>query len=75
MGTIAYELVPAELVPRDQLWFYHPEMQARVRAAEADISSGRTHPVSGDEFLGRLESWSAEKPARSRRKGSAAVPT
>ena len=69
MGTIPYEPVPAELVPRDQLWFYHPEMQARVREAEADISSGRTHRVSSEEFLRRLESWSAEKPARSRRNG------
>ena|ERR1700753_3274464 len=36
-----YELVPATLVPKDQLWFYHPEMQARIRRAEKDFKSGR----------------------------------
>lgn len=37
-----YELIPAALVPRDQLWFHHPEMQRRIRKAEADIAEGRT---------------------------------
>ena len=37
-----YELVPAALVPRDQLWFHHPEMQRRIRKAEADLADGRT---------------------------------
>jgi AbrB family looped-hinge helix DNA binding protein len=37
-----YELLPAALVPRDQLWFHHPEMQRRMRKAEADVSEGRT---------------------------------
>jgi AbrB family looped-hinge helix DNA binding protein len=37
-----YELLPAALVPRDQLWFHHPEVQRRVRKAEADVSEGRT---------------------------------
>jgi len=37
-----YELVPAALVPRDQLWFHHPEMQRRIRRAEADIAEGRS---------------------------------
>jgi AbrB family looped-hinge helix DNA binding protein len=37
-----YELVPAALVPRDQLWFHHPEMQRRMRKAEADLVDGRT---------------------------------
>ena len=35
-----YELVPAALVPKDQLWFYHPAMQARIRKAESSIVSG-----------------------------------
>jgi DNA-binding transcriptional regulator/RsmH inhibitor MraZ len=34
-------LLPAHLVPRDQLWFHHPEMQARIDQAEADFSEGR----------------------------------
>lgn len=37
-----YELIPAALVPRDQLWFYHPEMQRRIQKAESDIAEGRT---------------------------------
>jgi AbrB family looped-hinge helix DNA binding protein len=37
-----YELVPAALVPRDQLWFHHAEMQVRVQKAEADLAKGRT---------------------------------
>ena len=37
-----YELRPAALVPRDQLWFHHPELQHRMRKAEADVSEGRT---------------------------------
>jgi AbrB family looped-hinge helix DNA binding protein len=36
-----YELVPASLVPKDQLWFYHPEMQERIRKAEASLAAGR----------------------------------
>ena len=34
--------MPAALVPRDQLWFHHPEMQGRIRKAEADLAEGRT---------------------------------
>ncbi len=36
-----FELVPATLVPRDQLWFLHPEMQSRVTRAESDFAEGR----------------------------------
>jgi hypothetical protein len=36
-----YEIVPATLIPRDQMWFRHPEMQARVAEAEADFRDGR----------------------------------
>src|SRR5436305_11730167 len=37
-----YELVPATLVPNDQLWFHQPEMQARIRRAEEDFAAGRS---------------------------------
>jgi AbrB family looped-hinge helix DNA binding protein len=47
--TVLFELsgtsllvVPAALVPRDQLWFYTAEVQRRLAAAEADIGAGRT---------------------------------
>jgi len=36
-----FELIPAALIPKDQSWFFHPEMQARIRKAEADLSAGR----------------------------------
>jgi AbrB family looped-hinge helix DNA binding protein len=39
----SYELVPASLVPRDQLWFHHPEMQRRAVRAEAQVRAGRMH--------------------------------
>jgi bifunctional DNA-binding transcriptional regulator/antitoxin component of YhaV-PrlF toxin-antitoxin module len=37
-----YELVPASLVPKDQLWFHHPEVERRVAEAEADFREGRS---------------------------------
>lgn len=39
------EIIPAAVIPKDQIWFYHPEMQERVREAEADMASGRTTRV------------------------------
>jgi AbrB family looped-hinge helix DNA binding protein len=54
-----FELVPAALVPRDQLWFHHPEMRRRVSQAEADFSEGRETrtrtPRAARSFLGRLK--------------------
>ena len=49
-----YELVPASLVPRDQLWFHHPEMRKRVAKAEAEFGSGRgtrTRSIKGARAL------------------------
>lgn len=43
-GTV--ELVPAALIPREQLWFAHAEVQQRVAAAHQDIAAGRTTRVS-----------------------------
>lgn len=40
------EIVPAALVPRDQVWFAHPEMQARLAEAHEDIVAGRTTRVA-----------------------------
>lgn len=50
-----YELVAAELVPKDQRWFYHPEMQERVRAAEEEILAGRTRVETAADLARRLE--------------------
>lgn len=54
-----FELIPAALVPKDQLWFYHPEMQARIARAEEDFTSGwATHtetPAQAQAFLDGLK--------------------
>jgi bifunctional DNA-binding transcriptional regulator/antitoxin component of YhaV-PrlF toxin-antitoxin module len=54
-----FELVPAELVPRDQLWFYHPEMQARIGRAEKNLREGRyvttRTPEEAKSFLDGLK--------------------
>jgi hypothetical protein len=36
-----WERPQAGLIPKNQIWFYHPEMQARVSEAEADFRNGR----------------------------------
>lgn len=36
------QLVPLALIPRDQIWFAHAEMQARITEALEDIAAGRT---------------------------------
>ena len=57
-----YELVPASLVPNDQLWFHHPEMQARVARAEKDFAEGRsTRTRTPDEAQAFLDGL--KKPA------------
>jgi bifunctional DNA-binding transcriptional regulator/antitoxin component of YhaV-PrlF toxin-antitoxin module len=54
-----YELVPATLIPKDQIWFHHPEMQSRVAEAEEDFREGRfTRTETLDEaqaYLDRLK--------------------
>jgi len=54
-----FELIPASLVPNDQLWFHHPEMQARVARAERDFAEGRSTrtktPEEAQAFLDSLK--------------------
>ncbi|MBW3572399.1 MAG: AbrB/MazE/SpoVT family DNA-binding domain-containing protein [Gemmatimonadetes bacterium] len=54
-----FELIPAALIPNDQLWFHQPEMQARLADAEADFREGRsTHtatPGDAQRFLDSLK--------------------
>ncbi|HXC24397.1 MAG TPA: AbrB/MazE/SpoVT family DNA-binding domain-containing protein [Gemmatimonadaceae bacterium] len=56
-GTI--ELVPATLVPKDQLWFHHPAVQARLARAESDFAEGRstrtTTPEEAHTLLASLK--------------------
>jgi len=60
-----YELVPASLVPNDQLWFHHPEMQARLRRAESDLAEGRSvstaTPEKARAFLKTLKKPKANR--------------
>jgi AbrB family looped-hinge helix DNA binding protein len=61
-----FELVPATLVPNDQLWFHHPEVRARIARAEEDFVRGRSMrtetPEQAQTFLDELK----KKPSLSR---------
>jgi AbrB family looped-hinge helix DNA binding protein len=60
-----FELVPASLVPNDQLWFHHPEMQKRIREAEADIAAGRvTTARTSAEVKALFRRWGRTRPRR-----------
>ncbi|MGH9350721.1 MAG: AbrB/MazE/SpoVT family DNA-binding domain-containing protein [Terriglobia bacterium] len=51
------EMVPAKLVPRDQLWFWAPEWQQMEREADEDIRQGRVKEhQSAKELLRELKS-------------------
>lgn len=64
-GRNTFELVPAALVPRDQLWFHHPDVQRRIATAESDVEGGRVTRTrslaDAEEHLSRLK---APKRAR-----------
>jgi len=62
-----YELVPAALVPRDQLWFHHPAMQRRIRNAESEIAEGRTTVTRTPEEAQALLDRFKRKRRRGRR--------
>ena len=63
-----FELVPAALVPKDQLWFFHPEMQARIKKAETDLRAGRASVTKTPEEATALLDGLKRRP-RKRRKG------
>lgn len=42
------ELVPAELIPRDQLYFHSPEMHARIARAEQSFADGTSTRTDGE---------------------------
>jgi hypothetical protein len=60
--------VPAALVPKDQLWFHHPDMQRRIRKAEEDIAEGRTETTRGVKEARALLDRSKNAQAGRRRK-------
>ncbi len=47
------ELVPLALIPKDQIWFAHSDMQERISEALNDIRSGRTTRVTNRADLHR----------------------
>ncbi len=53
------ELVPLTLIPRDQVWFAHSEMQGRISEALNDIRAGRTTRIGKKSevraYLGNLK--------------------
>ena len=63
-----YELIPAALVPKDQLWFHHPKMKARVAEAESSFARGRgtrtENPEAARVFLDRLKKQGARRRRR-----------
>jgi len=65
-----FELIPAALVPKDQLWFFHPDMQARIRKAEAGLAAGRAAvtktPEEARAFLDGLK----RRPGIRQKKGA-----
>lgn len=52
-------MVSATLVPNDQLWFHHPDIQARVAWAEMAFAEGRStrtsSPAEAQRFLDSLK--------------------
>ena len=50
-------LASTTLVPDDQLWFHHPEMQARIACSEKDFVEGRaTRTETPEEAQALLDS-------------------
>jgi AbrB family looped-hinge helix DNA binding protein len=62
-----YELVPAALVPREQLWFHHPEMRHRILKAEGQFASGRVTVTRGTEEAQALLDSLKRRPRKKRR--------
>ena len=51
------EMVPVSLIPKDQLWFWTPEWQAKEREADEDIAQGRVKGFdSVDDLMKELKS-------------------
>lgn len=44
-------LVSAAVLPKDQVWFTHPDVQARLAEAHDDIAAGRTVGVESQGEL------------------------
>lgn len=63
-----YELFPAELVPREDLWHFHPEFQARLAKSKEDIEKGRmTRIGTPEEVAAYFDSLKKRPAAKTRR--------
>lgn len=50
------ELVPASIIPKDQLWFWTPEWQAKEREVDEALARGEFKEASSvDELLKELK--------------------
>jgi AbrB family looped-hinge helix DNA binding protein len=45
------EMIPASLIPKDQLWFWTSEWQKKEREADEDIAAGRVKEFGSAEDL------------------------
>lgn len=45
------EMIPASLIPKDQLWYWTREWQKKEREADEDIAHGRTKEFESVEEL------------------------
>lgn len=63
-----FELVPAELVPREDLWHFNPEFRERLLQADAELKTGKGRRVPGAKFLELLEGWQQPKARKKPRR-------
>jgi bifunctional DNA-binding transcriptional regulator/antitoxin component of YhaV-PrlF toxin-antitoxin module len=64
-----YELVPAVMIPQDQLWYHSPEGRERLRAAEESFREGRSTRTNGEAETQRfLDSLKKSTTRRSRKR-------
>lgn len=57
------ELVPMAMIPRDQLWYWTPEWQAKEREADEDLAAGRVKSFkSANSLIRSLQRSRRKKP-------------
>jgi AbrB family looped-hinge helix DNA binding protein len=61
----SYELRVGAIVPKEDLWFLHPEVQARVKEGEEDVRAGRSKTIAPSDDL--RSALAAETGKKSRR--------
>ena len=67
------ELVPLAMIPRDQLWFWTPEWQARELEADEERKAGRVETFrSADELIRSLRRARKRSATKSKRSNTAA---